>query len=56
MTQDQKETFFEAKKTEMQEKMKSHKAVIDKLIAGEALTADEELIKEDIKARLSEDN
>lgn len=48
MTNDQKKDFFESKKTEMEVKMKSYEAVIDKLLAWETLTSDEENIRKEI--------
>lgn len=63
MTNEEKKVFFEAKRAEMQAKKESHESVIDKLLAWEKLTADEELIRAEIikeraerKARELEEN
>lgn len=48
MTDDEKKAFFDTKKAEMQVKRQSHEAVIDKLLAWEKLTADEEAVRAEI--------
>lgn len=48
MTDAEKQTFFEKKHTEMAAKRDAREAVIDKLLAGTALTADEETIRKEI--------
>lgn len=42
MTDAEKQAFFEAKRTETEAKMEAREAVMDKLVAGEALTTDSE--------------
>jgi uncharacterized coiled-coil DUF342 family protein len=54
MTQEERQTYFETKKTEMEAKMVSHEAVIDKLLNGEALTEDDKKIVTEIKAQRAE--
>jgi len=56
MTDDEKKAFFDAKKTEMKAEMEAHKAVIDKLILGETLTADEEAMRLEILAHFEDEN
>ena len=48
MTDTQKQEFFDKKRTEMESKMTAQNAVIDKLLAGTALTAEEEAIRKEI--------
>ncbi|MDD3793617.1 MAG: hypothetical protein PHI37_02305 [Candidatus Gracilibacteria bacterium] len=48
MSDDEKKAFFETKKAEMQARREAHEAVIDKLLAGEKLTSDEELVRTEI--------
>ena len=50
MSQEERQTYFETKKAEMQTKMASHKSVIDKLLNGETLTAEDQKVVEEIKA------
>lgn len=54
MTQEERQTYFETKKTEMEAKMASHEAVIDKLLNGETLTEDDKKIVTEIKAQRAE--
>lgn len=48
MSDDEKKAFFETKKAEMQARREAHEAVIDKLLAWEKLTSDEELVRTEI--------
>ncbi len=48
MTSDQKKAFFDAKITEVKAKAEAKETVIDKLLAGTALTADEEILRQEI--------
>lgn len=48
MTDDEKKAFFESKKLEIQAKIESHENVIDKLLAGQTLSSDEEKIRAEI--------
>lgn len=48
MSDTEKTAFFEAKRSEMEAKQEVHETVIDKLLAGTALTADEESLRQDI--------
>jgi len=48
MTQEEKQTFFETKMEENSKKMELRETVIDKLLSGASLTADEEKIRQDI--------
>lgn len=61
MSDDEKKVFFEEKRAERQADMEArkvdriaHEAVIDKLIDGEALTAEEKVILEEIKVKRAE--
>lgn len=45
MTDSEKQAFFEKKHTEMQAKMEARETVIDKLLAGTALTTEEEALR-----------
>jgi hypothetical protein len=54
MTNDEKKAFFETKKSEMQAKRQSHEAVIDKLLAWEVLTANEEVVRNEIIVQRAE--
>jgi hypothetical protein len=61
MTDEEKKAFFEAKSTERKAEMEnkkaereSHEAIIDKLINGEELSADEKVILEEIKIKRAE--
>ncbi len=58
MTNDEKKEFFDTNRIERKAYMdtrklerQSHEAVIDKLINGETLTAEEEVIREEIKIK-----
>lgn len=51
MTDEEKKAFFDAKKQEMQVQREAQKQVIDKLIAGEKLTADEEATRLSLLAK-----
>ncbi len=44
----EKKAFLEKKRTEMEATRTAHEAVIDKLLAGTALTADEETLRQTI--------
>lgn len=48
MTTEEKKAFFEAKKLEQKAKRDAREGVIDKLLAWEVLTANEELIRAEI--------
>jgi len=54
MTDDEKTVFFTAKKEEKKAEKQAWKAVVDKLINGETLTADEEAIRLEILAKIEE--
>lgn len=54
MTDTQKKEFFTKKKAESEAKKTAQEAVIDKLLAGTALTADEEKIRQEIIAERAE--
>jgi hypothetical protein len=57
MTDTEKQEFFAIKKEEMQAQREVEKSVIDKLIAGESLTADEEATRLELISKFeSEDN
>lgn len=48
MTDDEKKSFFETKRKEFELKQEKRETVIDKLLAGETLTSDEEVIRKEI--------
>ena len=48
MTNEEKKAFFEARKFEKKAKRDSREGVIDKLLAWEVLTADEEVVRAEI--------
>lgn len=48
MTDEQKKAFYETKRAESEAKRTAHEAVIDKLLAGTTLTAEEETIRQEI--------
>ncbi len=48
MSDTEKKAFFDKKRAEMDAKRDAHEIVIDKLLAGTALTADEETIRQEI--------
>lgn len=52
MSDDEKKAFFTAKKAEMNAQKEAGKAVIDKLINGESLTADEETTRLELLAKI----
>jgi|JI10StandDraft_1071094.scaffolds.fasta_scaffold71141_3 Spy/CpxP family protein refolding chaperone len=54
MTNTEKQAFFEKKRTEMEAKRDAHEVVVDKLLAGTALTADEEKIRAEIITQRAE--
>lgn len=54
MTDEEKITFMENKKEEIQIIRESEESVIDKLLAGESLTQEEELIRNEIIKKRSE--
>lgn len=54
MSDEEKKTFFDTKKSEMKAERESHRNVIDKLLAGETLTAEEETIRAEIIKKRAE--
>jgi len=54
MTTDERQTYFETKKTEMEAKRTAHETVIDKLLNGETLTTDDKKIVEEMKVQRAE--
>jgi Spy/CpxP family protein refolding chaperone len=54
MSQDEKKAFFQTKKTEMHADREAKENVIDKLLAGETLTSDEEILKDEIIVQRAE--
>lgn len=54
MTDEEKQAFFEAKKLEMEAQRAEHKNVIDKLIAGQTLTADEEATRLEMLTKIED--
>jgi len=57
MSDEEKQAFFESKKEEKMAQMEAGKSVINKLITGESLTADEEALRLEMLAKFeSEDN
>lgn len=48
MTDEEKQAFFESKKEELRARQESHENVIDKLLAWESLTSEEEIIRQEI--------
>jgi len=48
MTTEQKQAFFEKKRTEIESQMTARETVIDKLLAGQPLTAEEEALRKTI--------
>jgi len=56
MTDIEKKAFFDQKKTEMEAQRTAEKAVIDKLIAGETLTADEEATRLELVNKFADEN
>lgn len=54
MTDEEKKAFFEVKKAEMKAQKEAKKAVVDKLIAGESLTADEEALRLEALSKIEE--
>lgn len=54
MSDTEKKAFFEKKRAEMEAKRDAHEAVIDKLLAGTALMADEEKIRQEIISKRAE--
>lgn len=54
MSDVEKKAFFDAKKQAMKAQKEAGKAVIDKLIAGESLTADEEATRLEMIAKIAE--
>lgn len=54
MTTEEKQTYFETKKAEIQAKHEAKESVIDKLLNGETLTADDKKVVEEIKAQRAE--
>lgn len=56
MTDEEKQVFFAEKKSEMEAQKEAHKQVIDKLIAGETLTEEEELIRVELLTRFEDED
>lgn len=56
MSDEEKKAFFEAKKAQMIAQKEAGKAVIDKLLAGESLTAAEEAIRGEMLMKIEEDD
>lgn len=54
MSATEKQTYLETKRTEADARRDAHEAVVDKLLAGTALTADEEKIRQEIIAHRTE--
>ena len=54
MSDDEKKTFFDAKKAKMKAQKEAGKTVIDKLIAGESLTAAEEATRLEMIAKIED--
>lgn len=48
MTDTEKQTFFETKRTEQKAKIEAHANVIDKLLAWSSLTSEEETLRQEI--------
>lgn len=48
MSDTEKKAFFDKKRTEAETKMEAREAVIDKLLAGQTLTSDEETLRQTI--------
>jgi len=55
MSDEEKKEFFEAKKAEMIAEKETAKAVIDKLINGESLSAAEEAIRGELLMKIEDD-
>ncbi len=55
MSDEEKQAFFAAKKSEMEAQKTAHKAVIDALIAGQSLTADQEAMRLEMLAKMQDD-
>jgi len=53
MTDEERRAFFETKKEEMKAQKEARKNVIDKLIDGEALSSDEEVIRAEIAEKIN---
>lgn len=56
MSDEEKQAFFEEKKAQMQAERQAEKAVIDKLIGGESLTADEEALRLELLAKFESED
>ncbi len=54
MTDTEKKAFFEEKQTEAKAKMEAQESVMDKLLAGTTLTADEETVRQEIITQRAE--
>ncbi len=54
MTQSERQTFFQEKISENEEKRELHEKVLDKVLNWETLTAEEKTILEEIKSQRSE--
>lgn len=48
MTTEEKQAYMQTLREEMRAKQESHETVIDKLLAGETLTSEEEIIRQEI--------
>lgn len=55
MTDEEKQAFFETKRAEQKAKMESRESVIDKLLAWETLTSDEEVVRQEIITQRAEE-
>jgi len=53
MTDEEKQAFFETKKAEKVAQKEAKKAVIDKLVAGETLSAEEEVLRQEIADKIA---
>lgn len=54
MTETEKAEFFQKKQSEHKAKKEAKEAVLDKILAGQSLTADEEIIRQEIIADRAE--
>lgn len=55
MTDEEKQAFFETKRTQQKAKMEARESVIDKLLAWETLTSDEEVVRQEIITQRAEE-
>ena len=56
MSDDEKKAFFQAKKSEMDEKRQAHKNLMDALIAGKTLTSEQETLRAELISKLNSEN